>query len=123
MATKDVQERPEQVRGRIRPMSSICEEEGTITLRLEMPGVAKEGVDLNLENNQLTIRGTKRANDEPVRYLLRERRDGDYVQSYTVDDTVDPDRIDAKMELGVLTVTLPLRESSKPRKIQITSGS
>jgi len=109
-----------EARRHIRPLSSMCEDGGVITLCLEMPGVAKDGVELEVEGNELRIRGARPAPGASTRYLLRERVDGDYVEVYTLDETVDRGRIDAAMEAGVLTVTLHLREAEKPRKIQIT---
>jgi len=122
MATKDVQQRPEEPRRRLRPVSNICEDEGKVMLRIEMPGVSKQDVEMHLDNNELSISGVRRPAVEAKRYILRERRDGDFHQVYTIDETVDAERIDASMNNGVLTITLPLREAAKPRKIQITSG-
>jgi len=107
----------------LRPLSTMCEEEGTITLCLEMPGVPKDGIELEVEGNDLRIRGKRRAPEaQPgVQYLVRERAVGDFYENYTLDETVDRNRIDAVMEGGVLTVTLHLREAEKPRRIQITA--
>mgnify|MGYP003573345832 CR=1 FL=1 len=122
MAKEAARKNNEDPQRAIRPMSSNCEDAGSITLRLEMPGVDKKDVDLQLENNELVISGIRKRPQEALRYVLRERHGGDYQQVYTVDDTIDSEGINAKMENGVLTVTLPLRESLKPRRIEITSG-
>jgi len=108
-------------RRQIRPLSSMCEESGVITLRLEMPGVRKDGVDLEVEANELRIRGRRTEADRGAKRILTERLDGDFFEVYTLDETVDRSKIDALMDNGVLTVTLHLREAEKPRKIQITS--
>jgi len=110
-----------ETKRQIRPLSSMAEENGTIRLCLEMPGVPKEGVELEVEGSELRIRGRRKAPELSSRYLLRERIDGDYHEVYTLDETVDRGKIEAAMESGVLTVTLRLREAEKPRKIQITS--
>jgi len=117
----DRQVTAKETRRQIRPLSSMCEENGVITLRLEMPGVPKDGIELEVEGNELRIHGKRPASVASTRYVLRERVDGDYREVYTLDETVDRGRIEAAMNDGVLTVTLHLREAEKPRKIQITA--
>jgi len=114
VATKDT-------RRQIRPLSSMCEDNGVITLCLEMPGVPKDGIELEVEGNELRIHGKRPAAAVNARYVVRERVDGDYREVYTIDETVDRSKIEAAMNDGVLTVTLHLREAEKPRKIQITA--
>jgi HSP20 family protein len=108
-------------RRELRPLSSLVEENGVIVLSLEMPGVSKDGVDLEVEGSELRIRGRRSQAHVPGRFLLRERLDGDYREVYTLDETVDRSRIDGVVEDGVLTITMHLREAEKPRKIQITA--
>jgi len=122
VATQDTRrEVRRESRRQIRPQSSLYEENGVITLRLEMPGVPKEGVDLEVEANELRIRGRRVAAAHETKRVLSERIDGDFYEVYTLDETVDRGKIDALMDNGVLTVTLHLREAEKPRKIQITA--
>lgn len=103
----------------VRPVGNIAEQDGKVMLRLEMPGVTKDNVELKIENDQLIVRGKRHAEEADVRFVLRERPYGDYFQSFTLEDTVDRDKVEAAMEQGVLTVTLNLKEAHKPRKIQI----
>ena len=103
----------------VRPVGNIVKEEGKVVLKLEMPGVTKENVELKIENDQLIVQGKRHTEEGDVRVVLRERPFGDYFQSFTLEDTVDRDQVEAAMEQGVLTVTLNLKESYKPRKIQI----
>jgi len=117
MSDKQVAAR--ETRRQIRPLTTICEDKGTITLRLEMPGVPKDGTELEIEGSELRIRGRRDAPPADKAYLLRERAEGDFTQVYTIDETVDRGKIDASMEAGILTVTLHLREAEKPRRIQI----
>jgi HSP20 family protein len=91
-------------------------------LRLDMPGVEKDDVDVRVENDQLIIHGTRTDEAEGENYVLRERRPGDFHQVFTIDETVDREKIDAKMDKGVLTLTLHLQEEVKPRKIEVKSG-
>jgi len=111
----------QETRRHVRPLSTMCEENGVITLCLEMPGVPKDGVELEVEGNELRIRGKRPAPAQGGRFVLRERVDGDFYELFTLDETVDRQRIDALMEAGVLTVTLHLREAEKPQRVQITS--
>jgi HSP20 family protein len=106
----------------VRPVGNIREEDGKVYLCLEMPGAKKEDLDLRIENDQLVIEARRTDSQQPGEYVIRERLLGDYYQAYTLDDTIDREKVEAKMENGVLTVTLHMKESVKPRKIQITSG-
>lgn len=117
MSDKQVATR--ETRRQVRPVTTICEENGTISLRLEMPGVPKDGTELEIEGSELRIRGRRDPAPAGKRYLLRERLDGDFSEVYTIDQTVDTGKIGAAMEAGVLTVTLHIREAEKPRRIQI----
>ena len=108
-----------ETRRTIRPVGNIWEEDGKVMLRLEMPGVTKQNIELRVENDQLMVRGRREIEDQEKNYVVRERVRGDFAQTYTLDDTIDRDRIDAKMERGILTVTLNLKESVKPRKIEV----
>lgn len=105
----------------IRPASNICEEAGAVVLRLEMPGVNKSGIDVSIEGDTLTVVGT-REEREAGSYLVRERRHGDYRATYTLDERVNREKVEAAMERGVLTLTLHLKDEVKPRKIAITSS-
>jgi HSP20 family protein len=92
-----------------------------VLLSLEMPGVEKQDIELHIENNVLSILG-RRSPEAAGRYLLRERADGDFHAVYTLDETIDQEKIDAVLENGVLTLTLHIKEAVKPRKIQIQAG-
>jgi HSP20 family protein len=108
----------------IRPRCVVSEaKDGKVHVMVEMPGVRREDLDLRLENNSLLIRGRRdeRAADHPT-YLLRERRSGDYVQTFTLDETIDQSRIDADLENGILRLELDLKESVRPKAIPIRKG-
>lgn len=103
------------------PLADICDAEGKVLLRLEMPGVAKEDLDIQVEGDQLRIVGKRQGEQDSGkgRYLVRERAVGSYLKSYTLDETIDTDKIEAKMEDGVLVLELGIKEAVKPRKIEI----
>jgi HSP20 family protein len=122
MAGKDVEARRDTPEGErlIRPNCLVCEEDtGVITLKLEMPGVAKEYLELNVDGKELRITGRRPAESEEGTYLIRERPRGAFFQAYTLDETIDAARIDAALSGGVLTVTLNRKEAEKPRRIAI----
>jgi len=103
--------------------SDIYEDKGNVILKMEMPGVTKENLDVKIDNDILMIHGKRNTNrDEKANYIVREIHDGDYYQEYTLDNTIDRNKIDAALEKGILTLTLSIKESEKPRKIQVVSG-
>jgi HSP20 family protein len=104
------------------PRYSVGEgRDGKIRIMMEMPGVRKENLDISMENNRLRILG-RRDTPAGARYVLRERRPGDFMQSFTLDETIDQTRVDAALANGVLTVTLDLKEQVKPRTIKVRAG-
>jgi HSP20 family protein len=103
----------------LRPRSAVSAgKDGRLRVTREMPGVRKEDLSVKVENNELQILGRRQAAADRT-YLLRERALGDYAQAYTLDETVDPGKIDAVLEQGILTVTLDVKEQVKPRTIKI----
>mgnify|MGYP006288851575 CR=1 FL=1 len=105
----------------VRPLGNICEENGQVVLRLEMPGVSRDDVDIRIEDNHLIVLGHRQSPEAQGTYLVRERARGDFFQRYTLDQTVDQSKIDAKMNRGILTISLSLKDEVKPRKIEVTS--
>ena len=102
----------------IRPASNICEEKEAVVLRLEMPGVAKDGIKVNIENDTLSVQGHRDINGDGE-YLLQERRTGDYQATYTIDQRVNRDKVEAVMDNGILTLKLHVKDEVKPRKIEV----
>jgi HSP20 family protein len=102
------------------PAVDIYEDDDTITLIADMPGVDKESVDITLENNVLMIEGHVQP-DHPEGYELSysEYQVGDYQRSFRISDAIDRDKIGAKVKDGVLYVTLPKAEPAKARKIKV----
>jgi len=102
------------------PACSIDEDVGVVTLRLEMPGVAKEGLEVSVEANTLTIEGRRGASHPSGDWLLRERPVGGYRKVFTIDETIDREKIEALLADGMLTVKLHIQEAAKPRRIAIS---
>jgi HSP20 family protein len=111
-----------QMRRSVRACCDIYEGDGSIVLRIEMPGVNKDNLNINVDGDVLTVVG-KRADDSPPEgeYLIREMRRADYLQTYTLDETIDRNKIDATLSNGILLLTLGIKESEKPRKITVTA--
>ncbi len=101
------------------PACSIDEDIGVVTLKLEMPGVTKEGLDVSVESNTLAIEGRRSEPPPSGDWLLRERPVGSYRKVFTLDETIDREKIEALLADGMLTVKLHIREAAKPRKIMI----
>jgi len=106
----------------IRPASCAIEGEGRILLMLDMPGVTKEGLAIEVKDNELTIIGRRQQPRLEGTWLVKERVDADFEAGYTIDDTIDPHKIEAALDAGVLTVTLNLKEAVKPRRITVKTG-
>jgi HSP20 family protein len=103
------------------PPVDIFEEADSIRIMAEVPGVSPDHVKISLENNVLTIHGTKEqvAQERSERVHRYERTYGAFERSFTLPATVDPNTIKATYEHGVLTVTLPKVEKAKPRQIEV----
>ncbi|MGO1319140.1 MAG: Hsp20/alpha crystallin family protein [Galactobacter sp.] len=93
-------------------------------LEADLPGIDPDSVDLDLDGQLLTVRAERRiAEAGDVQWITRERRDGSFVRQLNLGQGVDVENISARYDRGVLTVTIPVRESAKPRKISVTTGA
>jgi HSP20 family protein len=88
-------------------------------LEAEMPGVNKEGLELTLDGNEITIVGYRHPETDPGEALVRERRVADYRRVFELDPAIDTGKIAARMDQGVVTLILPKSEKAKPRKITV----
>lgn len=104
----------------ITPIASLQENADGYTLELDMPGVNKEGLEISVENNELTIIGRKNLPQIEGTLLHRESRPNNYRRSFEIDPSIDSGRIAARMSQGVVTLTLPKAEEVKPRKITVS---
>lgn len=118
-------EAPETVTGgRIyRPLTDIVETAEGVILMLEMPGVAPDDVDITLEKRVLTVHGKVHATKpEKLQLAYAEYGEGDFERAFTLSDDFDPDKIDAKLANGVLTLKLPRAAEAKPKKISVKAS-
>ena len=104
------------------PAVDIFESEGSLILVADMPGVNSEGVEIQLEDNELTLRGRVRREAPGLRQIYSEYRLGDYLRKFTLSNVIDQQHIEASMKNGVLKVTLPKAEAAKPRQIVVKAG-
>ncbi|HYL20550.1 MAG TPA: Hsp20/alpha crystallin family protein [Gemmatimonadales bacterium] len=107
------------------PAVDIFEQPDAIRITAELPGVKPEQLKISLENNVLTIHGSKEqvAQERTERVHRYERTYGAFERSFTLPTSVDAGNIKASYEHGVLTVTLPKAEKAKPRQIEVQVGS
>jgi HSP20 family protein len=103
----------------IAPEVNIFETKDGYAVEAEMPGVNKEGLEITMEGNELTIVGHRNSEHVNGQPLFRERRLADYRRSFELDPAIDTAKVTAKIEQGILTVTLPKSEKVKPRKITV----
>ena len=87
-----------------------------------MPGVGPDGVDIDVERRVLTVRGRGRTRAGGLPPDYGEYGEGDYERSFTLSEEIDDAAIRAEMANGVLTLTLPRAEASKPRRIEVKAG-
>ncbi len=101
------------------PLANILETKDAYLLEAELPGVAKDGLEVSVENGQLTIVGHRKTAAAHERTLYVESRALDYRRTFELDPAINAAGISAKLDQGVLTLTLPKAESVKPRKIAV----
>jgi HSP20 family protein len=101
------------------PGVNIFETTDGYVLEAEMPGVTKEGLEITLEGNEMTIIGRRMDETAPGEPLFRERALIDYRRVFELDPAIDTGKIAAKMDQGLLTLTLPKSEKVKPRRIKV----
>jgi HSP20 family protein len=102
------------------PVVNIFETKDGYALEAEMPGVRKDGLEITLEGNEITIVGRRAVDPVNGELLLRECPVADYRRVFELDPAIDTNKISAKMEQGMLTLALPKSERVKPRKIPVS---
>ena len=103
------------------PPANILESKDGYVLEAEMPGVSKDGLEVTVENGELTIVGRRTAAQPNGREVYRESRHFDFRRSFELDPSNDTTKITANIDQGVLTLHLPKAEAVIPRKIAVNS--
>ena len=109
--------------GRVQDFAiDVCETDEAFTVEAELPGMKSEDIDISVEGSTLSIQGEKKEKRESKEehYHRRETRFGRFSRSLTLPSTVDRDRATAKFEDGVLIVTLPKAEATRPKRIDVS---
>jgi len=106
---------------RFEPRIDIKETDKEFMIVAELPGMEKDDFKLTIEDNMLVLEGEKKveAEDKDTNYYRSERSYGSFRRSFRLNDTVDSKKIDANYKNGVLTITIPKTEKSKPKQIAI----
>jgi HSP20 family protein len=105
------------------PPVDVYEDDHTITLQAEIPGITEKDLDVRMENNILTISGERKLENEEKKENFHriERQYGRFTRSFTLPSVVDPESVNADFENGVLKITIAKREETKPKQIKIGS--
>ncbi len=103
------------------PAVDVYEDAEAIQLKAELPGMEMKEIEVRIENNALEIRGEKKIEqtEKKENYHRIERVFGRFSRSFRLPNTVAQDKIKAKYDRGILTITLPKREETKPRSITV----
>jgi len=104
----------------ITPPASVTEIADGYMLEIEMPGVKKDGLEISVENNELTIIGRRSLPVVEGTLIHRESRPENFRRAFEIDPSIDADKISAKIDQGLVTLTLPRAEHVKPRKITVS---
>jgi HSP20 family protein len=105
------------------PMTAY-REDGTFVVHLDLPGVSTDSIDLTVEQNILTIHAERKLPlGDSAERVVDERSYGVFSRQLFMGETLDADRLTANYEAGVLTLTIPIAEKAKPRKVEITGGA
>ncbi len=102
------------------PEVDISESEAGLVLYADMPGVTKDNLDIDIREGVLTVTGTVEPERDNLRLVHGEYEIGGFQRRFTLGEKIDQEKIEAKLENGVLQLTLPKAEAHKPRKITIS---
>jgi HSP20 family protein len=107
------------------PAVDIYETENELVVKADLPDVSEKDIDVRVENNLLTVRGERKFEKSVSEdnYLRVERSYGTFSRSFSLPNTVNAEAIHAEYKNGVLTVTMPKREESKPRQVKVAVSS
>jgi HSP20 family protein len=107
------------------PPVDIYEDEHTITLQMEVPGIDEKDIDVRIEDNTLTVHGERKMEKEQKEENFRriERQYGSFTRSFTLPSSVDRGQVSADYEKGVLKIKLAKKAEAKPKQIKVNVGS
>lgn len=103
------------------PPVDVYEDEQKLSLRMEIPGVRLEDIDVRVENNTLTVRGERRlsSEDKEDNFHRIERRYGSFARTFNLPQTLETDNVVATCDNGILSIELPKKPEAKPKQIKV----
>lgn len=103
------------------PPVDIYEDETSVVIKAEIPDVDQKDIDIKIENNTLTIRGERKHTSEVKKenYHRVERYFGQFQRSFSLPQSIDQEQVQAACDKGILTITLPKKEETKPKQISV----
>lgn len=103
------------------PAFEVKETSDAFIVKADLPGVAEQDLDISVHNNVLTISGSRQAEErrEGESYALYERQFGSFTRGFSLPDMADGERIEAKLDNGVLTLSIAKKSEAKPKKIAL----
>jgi len=106
------------------PAVDVYEDEHKVVLKLEVPGVKEQDLDVQVENQTLTVRGQRsfEKEEKEENFQRIERRYGSFSRSFTLPNTINAESVNASYENGVLKIELEKREEAKPKQIKVNVG-
>jgi len=107
------------------PPVDVYEDEHSVTLKIEVPGIEEKDIDVRVENNTLAVHGERKFEKEEKEENFRrvERQYGSFTRSFTLPNTVDPDSTQANYDKGILKIQLAKKAEAKPKQIKVNVGS
>jgi HSP20 family protein len=107
------------------PPVDIYEDEHTITVKMEVPGIDEKDIDVRIDNNTLTVHGERKMEKEEKEENFRrvERQYGSFTRSFTLPSSVDSGQVSAHYDKGVLKINLAKKAEAKPKQIKVNVGS
>lgn len=108
-----------------KPLVDVMENKEAITIKVELPGMKQEDINLSIENDVLTIKGERKQEKETTEgsFTRTERAYGSFQRTLVLPSTVEADKVKANYRDGVLEVSLPKKEEAKPKAIKVQAGS
>jgi HSP20 family protein len=107
------------------PAVDVYEDEHNVTLKIEVPGIDEQDIDVQVENNTLTVHGERKIEKEEKEenYRRVERKYGSFTRTFTLPTTVNTESVSATYDKGVLNIALPKKAEAKPKQIKVNVGS
>jgi HSP20 family protein len=107
------------------PPVDVYEDEHSVNLKIEVPGIDEKDIDVRIENNLLTVHGERKFEKEEKQDNFRrvERQYGSFARTFTLPTIVDAEKVSANYDKGILKIALPKKAEAKPKQIKVHVGS